>query len=279
MKANGYKNLRKELNETLKFWSQDINGSDVSSFYDCHLEIYLHENKPFKLYKYVPISYYSLKNLRKQKLHLSANGEFNDIYEGIPADKMNNYTYEDLTLLNNMAYISCFTETNKNMLMWSHYANSHKGICIEYDLSLLNDTDILRHLYPVVYNKKRYLHWSIEDIIKKLRDNNSIKGNYSKQASLDWSLPLFVTKGNDWKYEKEWRIIYTKEEQQEQNIPFDCITGVYLGMRISPDAKEDILEIAENINENVNDDRRKIKVLEPHLDNSLYSLNFTQINK
>ena len=29
-------------------------------------------------------------------------------------------------------YITAFSENNKSLLMWSHYADSHKGICVEY---------------------------------------------------------------------------------------------------------------------------------------------------
>ncbi|MDD3772392.1 MAG: DUF2971 domain-containing protein, partial [Weeksellaceae bacterium] len=35
--------------------------------------------------------------------------------------------------------ICCFSKTNNNIHMWSHYADSHKGICIEYDSSEFND--------------------------------------------------------------------------------------------------------------------------------------------
>ena len=33
--------------------------------------------------------------------------------------------------------MSCFSEIHDSILMWSYYANSHMGICIEYDLSKL----------------------------------------------------------------------------------------------------------------------------------------------
>ena len=33
--------------------------------------------------------------------------------------------------------VACFTEENNSPLMWAHYSNSHKGLCIEYDLSRL----------------------------------------------------------------------------------------------------------------------------------------------
>ena len=34
--------------------------------------------------------------------------------------------------------IACFSETIKSPIMWSHYADSHKGFALEYDLSLIH---------------------------------------------------------------------------------------------------------------------------------------------
>lgn len=55
--------------------------------------------------------------------------------------------------------ICCFSETNNNIHMWSHYADSHKGICIEYDSSEFNDyfSQLLKcrcYLTPVDYRDR-----------------------------------------------------------------------------------------------------------------------------
>jgi len=47
-------------------------------------------------------------------------------------------------------YISCFSESSQLLLMWSHYANSHKGFCIEYDYSKLQFMEL--SACPVLYN-------------------------------------------------------------------------------------------------------------------------------
>ena len=31
--------------------------------------------------------------------------------------------------------VACFSETNRSILMWSHYAKNHQGFCIEYDFN------------------------------------------------------------------------------------------------------------------------------------------------
>ena len=50
--------------------------------------------------------------------------------------------------------VSCFSVSGwDNALMWSHYANSYSGICVEYDFS--DVSQITTILKPVKYSKKR----------------------------------------------------------------------------------------------------------------------------
>lgn len=35
--------------------------------------------------------------------------------------------------------LTCFSEDWKSILMWSHYANCHKGFCIEYSMNKISD--------------------------------------------------------------------------------------------------------------------------------------------
>ena len=36
------------------------------------------------------------------------------------------------------ASVACFSESNSNFLMWSHYAGGHKGVCLEFDTEIFN---------------------------------------------------------------------------------------------------------------------------------------------
>ena len=50
-----------------------------------------------------------------------------------------------------------FGATVKNNLMWSHYANSHTGFCIEYDLRKMDkESQFLHALYPIIYSKNHF---------------------------------------------------------------------------------------------------------------------------
>jgi hypothetical protein len=86
------------------------------------------------------------------------------------------------------------SENPVSKLMWSHYSDSHRGFCIEYNFAKLPYDDLRRRLcFPVFYTHKlrdatRYM--AKTDFI----DYNNLFGQFM------WS--------DDWAYEKEWRIVY-----------------------------------------------------------------------
>lgn len=100
-------------------------------------------------------------------------------------------------------------------LMWSHYANEHKGICIEYDISQA----VCKRPKAVDYLGERGIHLSkVSDYVF----NNSIN------ATEEIEHKYFYTKANQWSYEKEWR--YVSERQGSTSDPFH-LSAVYFGMR------------------------------------------------
>jgi hypothetical protein len=81
--------------------------------------------------------------------------------------------------------ISCFSKNSNNLLMWSHYANSHRGLCLKFDP--IQDSDLFDTPIKVNYSKNY-------PVYNHLRDGP----NY-----IDL---LLSTKSKHWKYEKEWRL-------------------------------------------------------------------------
>jgi hypothetical protein len=130
--------------------------------------------------------------------------------------------------------VSSFCENHKSILMWSHYADFHKGFCVEYDLSKWNKEDIRRRiLCPVIYqddifDSTEYLLYFIKN--KKLNNLYSI---------LMWS-----TKAKDWSYEKEWRMIFNIGPSfQRQCYKMNCQSSVYIGCNIAENYKEKLINI------------------------------------
>lgn len=108
---------------------------------------------------------------------------------------------------------SCFSELWNSVPMWSYYGKEHRGICIEFDLQLLDRTDelnreILEALAPVHYSP-------IRAGVPYLSDQPSLNN-------------FFFTKTDEWSHEHEWRIVC---ETEEEFLPFPCISNIYIGAK------------------------------------------------
>lgn len=112
--------------------------------------------------------------------------------------KQNNYSK---LLGDSGAYVGSFSEESNSTLMWSHYADSHRGICVEYDFNDVAENSILHKLlFPVCYTENPVY---LGDLIKD-KDNDKIC-SYPVDTAVVCAL---INKSTSWQYEREWRIIY-----------------------------------------------------------------------
>ncbi|MFS1442216.1 DUF2971 domain-containing protein [Vibrio sp. 10N.286.46.E10] len=127
-----------------------------------------------------------------------------------------------------------FSERNDSMLMWAHYADYHKGFCIEYDLTGINPFDYRRRfLYPTIYSD---LMFDATSHFKKDVNDISFNNLHLTKAAL--------VKAIDWQYEKEWRLIFAHGlMDKEQPYFMGKPKAVYLGTKISDEHQNKILEI------------------------------------
>lgn len=209
------------------------------------------EYMPKKLYKFFPCKEKSLNNLFNSKIYLSSPEDFNDPYDSKPlfnpteilktktqisiieiqkilVDFMNNYR------------IACFTQNDyTDILMWSHYAELHKGFCLEYgtDKELFNKQFF--HIQPIIYSPQIYdLTTTLCKFLK------TKKGN-----PIDFFISSLY-KAIQWQYENEWRIILLKDDMKKDKfIDIDKPTAIYLGLNIKDIYKKVLVDFA--ISENI----------------------------
>jgi hypothetical protein len=114
-----------------------------------------------------------------------------------------------------------------NLLMWSHYADYHRGICVEFKTTggKLFGCDIRNIDYDDKYPKFTvYDDMDVERVRKYI-----------------------CTKSLDWEYEEEWRILYKRTGCQFFLSENEELSGVILGARISRRNKELVLKcLSEN---------------------------------
>jgi hypothetical protein len=136
------------------------------------------------------------------------------------------------------AKICSFTTNPASLLMWGHYADQHKGFCIEYRTEGFDGVrdPRLRLLYPVIYTDQLSNSTRMFDMTSRKSFNN-----LAVQKAL-------LTKSREWAYEKEWRLIIAGVLKDDQTWGFLPATAIHLGARISRDGEEKLLAIAERMN-------------------------------
>jgi hypothetical protein len=105
--------------------------------------------------------------------------------------------------------ILSLTNREDNLMLWAHYADSHKGIVIEFDEKHPFFTDS-NYLHP-------YLLYPLDKVFyKPSRPSINSDKYYDKET--------FYTKSEDWKYEEEYRITIDEREYKLNPIKSEIIT-------------------------------------------------------
>lgn len=212
------------------------------------------------LYKYVSMNYL-IDTIDKGRLYLSDGTNFNDPFEITITDKTKHKT-EHIPGL----HILSLTNSYRNKLIWSHYSDSHKGVCLTLKVPK-------EYVYPICYTSKRvYKDGDIDEIISTSKRvcKNNLNNNFS---SLSKNKKIAYIKDKKWDYEKEYRIVFDQNDEDKIIREGDeCyfpvkITNIYFGVNFDKNdkkKKEEILEICK---------RKKIKMTYMELSKTNYALN------
>lgn len=118
------------------------------------------------------------------------------------------------------AGIFCLTELDDSVLMWSHYADNHKGVCISFDLEGSKPSD-LWGAQPVQYAEAR-------PEIPALRKTGETSEMYH----------ALLRKADFWSYEKEWRVVVAGRAGEHLSFPPSTITTVTFGARCTAEMEQ-----------------------------------------
>jgi hypothetical protein len=129
--------------------------------------------------------------------------------------------------------ICSFSELNDSLLLWSHYADAHRGICIEYDL-VEEGPEIRAFLQPIVYS----------DTVHKIE--------LFEELTTLRKIGSTLIKSKEWEYEREWRVTIFKQNDTIPNkMTISKPKAVYLGTRFylnEENLKQQLLKILKEQN-------------------------------
>lgn len=211
------------------------------------------------LYKYVSLGRVP-EILDNHRLYLSNGKNFNDPFEITVTDKKNHKIRHIEGL-----HILSLTNSFRNKLIWSHYTDSHKGVCLTVKVPN-------KLVYPICYSTKRiYEDSDIDNIISS--STKITKKSVEKDFSLlSKDKKIAYIKDKKWMYEKEYRIVFDKSDEAGL-IYHDGkwfmsvkITNIYLGVNFDRNKEEIKRKILESCK------RNKIKITQMVLSDTDYSV-------
>lgn len=140
--------------------------------------------------------------------------------------------------------VTCFSASGwDNQLMWSHYANSYSGICVEYDFEKMDK--FIGFMYPVKYSSVRPTI-SLKDLglseLKKYENGKLV----TDEVNINAIFSCLLAKNKCWSYEDEWRIINVDGEPYTPlfvEAPF--IKSITLGLNLDDMCKQLIWDVCQ----------------------------------
>ncbi len=134
---------------------------------------------------------------------------------------------ESISSVRNNVRVCCLSSVNDSVMMFSHYADSHKGICLEF--KVVDDPFFSELNYVRYVDKIPVFHPFIEDVSLAQRELVEIE---------------VLTKSKTWCYEEEWRVIKSGPNPSIHKFPVEILTSIIFGYQTP---KEDKLLIAKII--------------------------------
>jgi hypothetical protein len=144
--------------------------------------------------------------------------------------------------------ITCFSKTYDSTLMWSHYANKNKGVCIEFENEGFLEVQYAKSREPIRLKRiiaKILWSYHVSENIQLTELNNKL--------FLMTIMPL-LTKSLEWSYEEEIRCI-VKESNSKVLKTDDCylyrlstIKSITLGCRTDINIERNLINIGKKSN-------------------------------
>lgn len=191
----------------------DVLYNILLSFHDIYNNFSsLNKNKHYDIFNKIILNmFFQINDLDLDSFNYKESNYYNYFYKmGIIShfSNLTNESIQGLTRdLKEYNYILAFSISNDNNPLWNHYADEHKGICIEYDIKNCGIDFIKNNCFPIFYDDS--------DFSDEITSLNDIKTKFL--------LKPLLKKESDWKYEQEWRIVLN------QDLLLSEIDGYYCG--------------------------------------------------
>lgn len=126
--------------------------------------------------------------------------------------------------------VCSFSLSLEEPLLWSHYADEHRGVCLLYEFTedfLLDRSNEIVGVSDIEYGENPLSDWLIKSIPEQITDD------FYDHFTAELLKKVLVVKAGGWHYENECRII--REHAGPFSIPKGCLKQICFGMH-TPEA-------------------------------------------
>lgn len=253
------------INEFLKRPTNEDSYSQIGQYYTC--------SAPSSLYKYCAEKGFNL--IRNNQIFFSSPQRFNDVFDcelnfdfdaihkgflkSFEREQQQNiapgsfawnqvvniiksaiekfqFVFDEYT---SKMGITCFSERCDSLLMWAHYSDSSRGICVEYDIMDMNNQKKYTPI-PVIYSNNKVIFDSL--------NLETVEGD-----AIRLLINSLTTKSLDWNYEHEWRIVFDNKacglcwDDEKQGAIMDMVKpkSIILGCNVRGEFEESVTMYCE----------------------------------
>lgn len=221
---NSNRNLNKKFNNRRNYEEYKHNGANIR-----------------EVYKYRKFGMQTIDSLMNSYIYFSKHRQLNDPYD-LRVGRLREILSKNISAIDRKVedYYSvfCASSVNNNNLMWSHYADSHRGICVKYNFS--NNFCIPEDTFykEIIYRPENYVE-----------EDKTYIDDY------------FFTKSGNWSYEQEIRFLKFNKRDSESKVSYSsditiaksnnmfCVTidEIIVGSEFEDSNKKLLLSVKEQI--------------------------------
>ncbi|TVL95962.1 MAG: hypothetical protein CV087_24035 [Candidatus Brocadia sp. WS118] len=209
--------------------------SNFNDPFDCAMSL---NQEPISEEEYLKLYFQYLNDERiKDKANFKnkymIHGKVNSLFKEEVNQGIGNAFNQRMKVNRNERGICCFSEKNSDILMWSHYANGHKGFSLEFR----TDFKLFKSAIKVEYSTAIPTVSPAKVLLNEENNETFIK--------------MISTKFSCWKYEIEWRLMHVDGGDILYTYPKESLVGIYFGSEMLFAHKEIIALIIQGQNPDV----------------------------
>lgn len=179
----------------------------------------------------------ALEDIQKEIDSNSGRMQIGETFQGVRRDSKK--LAQNPSLFTEQFGVLSLTDKPDNLLMWAHYAASHRGFVIE-----------LESKHPFFSFPANPTHSALRKVDYVERRNVS-----TLISEGDNPYRAFFLKSNYWSYESEWRLVRALQDADRKlegniylfELPEMCVSRVILGLNIKAELKIKVLDLLKRM--------------------------------